>query len=216
MTEIIQKIVLSIFGNNPVLATIFISMIPIVELRGAIPFGSSKEIWGDKALSVLEASVYSVVGSIISAVIIILLLIPVFNFLKKTKFFGRIVESFEEKFKKQSDKIVDDAEKKKNKGLKKWLGVMTFVAIPFPLTGVWTGSAVAVFLQMGFWKSFSAAAVGATIAACIMMLVSKTLGDKALVIFYVFVILFIALIAFYLIRAFVKSKKNNDEKDENK
>ena len=81
MTAIIQKIVLAIFGNNPVLATIFISMIPIVELRGAIPFGSSKEIWGDSALSVFEATVYSVIGSIISAVIIILLLIPIFNFL---------------------------------------------------------------------------------------------------------------------------------------
>ena len=68
MSEFIQKIVLKVFGNNPILATIFISMIPIIELRGAIPFGSSKEIWKDEALSVFEASVYSVVGSIISAI----------------------------------------------------------------------------------------------------------------------------------------------------
>jgi len=206
MSEFVQEIVLSIFGNNPILATIFVSMIPIVELRGAIPFGSSKEIWGNKALSVLEASIYSVIGSVISAVIVILLLIPIFNFLRKTKFFGRLVNSFEEKFKKQSDKINDDAEKKNNKGLKKWLGVMTFVAIPLPLTGVWTGSAVAVFLQMGVLKSFSAVSVGALIAACIMMLVSKLLGDKALIIFYVFIVVFVILIAFYVIRAFLKKK----------
>ena len=211
MTEIIQKIVLSIFGNNPILATIFISMIPIVELRGAIPFGSSKEIWGDNALSVFEAAAYSVVGSVISAVIIILLLIPIFNFLKKTKIFKRLVESFEEKFKKQSDKIENEAEQKINKGLKKWLGVMTFVAIPLPLTGVWTGSAVAVFLQMGFWKSFTAASVGALIAGCIMMLVSKTLGDNALIIFYAFAIIFVVLISFYLIRAVVKKKPKENE-----
>lgn len=207
MTEFIQKIVLAIFGENPVLATIFISMIPIVELRGAIPFGSSKEIWGDNALSVWEASLYSVIGSIISAVIIILLLIPIFNFLKKTKFFGRLVYSFEEKFKKQSDKIVEESENNKNKGLKKWLGVMTFVAIPLPLTGVWTGSAVAVFLQLGFLKSFTAVSVGAIIAALIMTVVSKTLGDNALVIFYAFAVFFVILISFYVIRAFVKKKK---------
>lgn len=215
MSEFIQEIILKIFGNNPVLATIFISMIPIVELRGAIPFGSSKEIWGANALSVFEAAVYSVIGSIISAVVIILLLIPIFNFLKKTKFFGRLVESFEEKFKKQSDKIVEDAKEKRFKGLKKWLGVMTFVAIPLPLTGVWTGSAIAVFLQMGFLMSFTAVSIGAIIAACIMMIVSKFLGDNALIIFYAFAIIFVLLISFYIIRAFVKKKKENEIEQKN-
>lgn len=207
MSEIIQKIVLSVFGNNPILATIFIAMIPVIELRGAIPFGSSKDIWGEKALSIWESALYSVLGSIISAVIIILLLIPIFKLLKKTKFFKKIVLSFEEKFKKQSSKIEDEANHNKNKKLKKWLGIMTFVAIPLPLTGVWTGSAVAVFLQMGFLSSFTAVSVGAMVAACIMMLVSKTLGDKALFIFYAFLIFFVVLIAFYIIRAVVKSKK---------
>ena len=45
MSEFVQEIVLKIFGDNVVLATIFIAMIPIIELRGAIPFGSSKAIW---------------------------------------------------------------------------------------------------------------------------------------------------------------------------
>jgi len=204
MSEFVQEIVISIFGDNPILATIFIAMIPIVELRGAIPFGSSKEIWGDKALSIFEASAYSLIGSIISAVIVILLLIPIFNLLKKAKFFNKIVASFEEKFKKQSDKIENDAQVNKHKDLKRWLGVMTFVAIPLPMTGVWTGSAIAVFLQMGFLKSFTSISIGAIISSCIMALISKTLGDKALMIFYVFVVLFVIIIIFYLIRAFVK------------
>ena len=190
MTEFIQKIVLAIFGQNPILATIFISMIPVIELRGAIPFGSSKEIWGDKALSVLEASVYSLIGSVIAAIIIILLMIPVFKLLKKTKIFNNLVNSFEEKFKKQSNKIEEETKEKKHIGLKKWLGILTFVAIPLPLTGVWTGSAIAVFLNMGFFKSLSAVCVGAFIAACIMALLSKTLGDAALIIFYCFISIF--------------------------
>ena len=87
---------------------------------------------------------------------------------------------------------------------------MTFVAIPFPLTGVWTGSAIAVFLQMGFWKSFASVSIGAVIAACIMALVSKTLGDKALIIFYVFAAMFLLVMLFYVIRAIVKGKKTKN------
>ena len=210
MSELIQEIVLKIFGNNPVLATIFIAMIPIVELRGAIPFGSSKELWGEKALSLFEASVYSLVGSIISAIIIILLLIPIFNLLRKMRFFEKIVATFEEKFKKQSDKIEDNSDSKKNKYLKKWLAVMTFVAIPLPLTGVWTGSAVAVFLQMGFLRSFTAVSVGALVASCIMIFVTKMLGDNALIIFYVFAVMFFVIISIYLIKSFIKTKKGKN------
>lgn len=206
MTEAIQKLVLSIFGGNPVLATIFIAMIPVIELRGAIPFGSSKEIWGDKALSIFEASVYSVIGSIIAAVLIILLMIPIFKLLRKTKVFSRLVESLEEKFKKHSDKIIEETKEKKNKNLKKCLGVMAFVAIPLPLTGVWTGSAVAVFLNMGFLKSFASISIGAIIAACIMMVVSELLGEKALIVFYAFLIVFIAIAVFYLIKILFKKK----------
>lgn len=207
MSDIIQNFILSIFGDNPILATIVISMVPVVELRGAIPFGSSKEIWGDNALSVLEASFYTVIGSIISALAVILLMIPIFKLLKKTKIFHRFIESLEIKFKKKSDKIKMDAEENKNKSLKKWLGVMAFVAIPLPLTGVWTGSAVAVFLEMGFWKSFTSISIGAIIAACIVMIVSSILGDGALVIFYAFLIILIVLVVAYIVKAlFIKRK----------
>ena len=209
MSEVIQEIVLAIFGDNPILATVFIAMIPVVELRGAIPFGSSEKIWNDKALTVLEASVYSVVGSILSAVLIILFLIPVFKFLKKTKFFHGLVTSFEEKFQKKSDKITNDVKDDKNKFLKRFLGVMLFVAIPLPLTGVWTGSAVAVFLGLGFLKSFIAVSVGAIIAGGIVSGVTILLGDSALIVFYLFVVLLILFVLFYLVKCAFKRKINN-------
>lgn len=207
MSDIIQKLVLSIFGENPILATIFISMIPVIELRGAIPFGSSKEIWGEKALSIFEASVYSVIGSILAAVAIILLMIPLFKLLRKTKLFNRLVDSLEAKFKKKGEKINMNS-KTNHIALKKWFGVMTFVAVPLPLTGVWTGSAVAVFLEMGFMKSFTAISAGTLIAAVIMMVVSNFLGEKALVVFYAFVVALIVLMVFYILRAVIKNKKN--------
>ena len=209
MSELVQEIITKIFANNPIVATIVISMIPIVELRGAIPFGSSKDIWGNNALSVFEASVYSVIGSVITAIIIILLLTPIFNILRKSKFFVNVIKVFEEKFNKKSTQIIEES---KNKGIKKWLGIMTFVAIPLPLTGVWTGSAIAVFLKMGFFKSFTAVAVGALISASIVMVVSKTLGDSAVYIFYIFLIIFILLMIFYLIKAFSKKDKHKNKK----
>ena len=209
MSKLVQKVVLKIFGNNPVIATIFIAMIPVIELRGAIPFGSSKEIWGDDALSVFEASVYGLIGSIISGVIIILLLIPVFKILKNTKLFKNLILTFEEKFKKQSGKIESEVSNKK-KWVKKWLGVMVFVAIPLPFTGVWTGSAISVFLQMGFLKSFLAVSIGAVVAAFIMAFISLVLGGSAIVIFYIFIVLFLLVMFFYLVRAFMigKTEKN--------
>lgn len=204
MSEVIQKFILSVFGDNPIIATIFISMIPVVELRGAIPFGSSKEIWGEKALSLIEAGIYSVIGSIISAILIVLLIIPVFNLLKKTKVFNILVQTFEEKFLKKSNQIII---KSKHKQLKKWLGIMLFVAIPLPLTGVWTGSAVAVFLKMGFYKSVTAVSVGAVISCIIVMLISSLLQEKALMIFYFFIIILAILIVLYLIKIIIKDKR---------
>lgn len=213
MSEAVQDFIVRVFANNPVLATIVIAMIPIIELRGAIPFGSSKEIWGDKALTIFEASVYSLIGSLISAVLIVLLLIPVFNYLKKTKFLNSLVNSFEEKFSKEKNKIEEKTTSVKYKGLKKWLGVVIFVAIPLPLTGVWTGSAIAVFLQLGFIKSFTAVSLGALIAALVVSLISFTLNDKALIIFYVFCILFIVLIIFYIIKALLKKDRSKNDKE---
>ena len=46
MTEFLETLFGSLFSDNVILATILISMLPIIELRGAIPFGVSEEIWG--------------------------------------------------------------------------------------------------------------------------------------------------------------------------
>ena len=62
---------------------------------------------------------------------------------------------------------------------------------------------------MGFVKSFSSISVGVLIAASIMMLVSKVLGDSALIIFYVFGLLFLLMIAFYVVRSLFRKKEND-------
>jgi len=55
MTELIGEIFSTIFNGNVALATVIVSMVPIMELKGGIPFGMSKAFWGDLALSRWEA-----------------------------------------------------------------------------------------------------------------------------------------------------------------
>ena len=58
MTEWLKELFVTIFGTNSWLATIIISMIPIIELRGAIPFGSAVSLWGEHALTVWQSFLY--------------------------------------------------------------------------------------------------------------------------------------------------------------
>ena len=70
MTELIGEIFSKIFNDNVALATIFVSMVPIMELKGGIPFGMSEAFWGTKALSRWSAFWFAYLGcSIVVAVL---------------------------------------------------------------------------------------------------------------------------------------------------
>ena len=172
MTDIIKEFFVDVFGSNAWLGILIIAMVPIIELRGAIPFALGSA-WGVYKLNWIQAYTSSVIGATIPALIIIPLLIPVFNFLKKTKIFRRMVERFDEKFSKKSEKIDSDAKNAastRSAEIKKFVGVMMFVAVPLPLTGAWTGSAVAAYLKIGFWKGVLAVLLGNMISGAIMTL----------------------------------------------
>ena len=63
MTELIGEIFSKIFNDNVVLATIFGSMVPIMELKGGIPFGMSEAFWGAKALGRWQAFGWAYFGA---------------------------------------------------------------------------------------------------------------------------------------------------------
>lgn len=189
MAEAIQSAFVQAFGEHTWLAVLLISMIPIVELRGAIPFGMSVAIWGSGALTWWQAYLCAVIGSTIPAMIIVPLLIPVFTWMKKTKWFRGIATSLEEKFKSKSDKVsatIQTEETIRRANLRKFWGTVTFIAIPFPLTGAWTGSAVAAYLNLGWVKGVLAALVGNAIAGAIMVLVCSLFAGYEDIILYAF------------------------------
>ena len=84
MTDFIKEFIVDVFGNNVWLGILIIAMIPLIELRGAIPFAMGSA-WGMHKLNWIQAYSSSVIGATIPALFIIPLLIPFFNYLRKTK-----------------------------------------------------------------------------------------------------------------------------------
>ena len=118
------------------LGTLLISMIPVIELRGAIPIAVFSF-----HLSYVEAFLISFIGNIIPVYFILKYIRPIFELLKRVKILKKIIDWITEKATK---KIAE------NKRLEAatLLGIYLFVAIPLPGTGAWTGSLIANFLEL--------------------------------------------------------------------
>lgn len=222
MTEFLETLFGSLFADNVILATILISMIPVIELRVGIPFGMAKEIWGAAALSYSESFLWAFIGS--SAIVLILapIIKPIINWLKKTKLFRKLAIWFEKRILGKTEKIEEDSKKEtttKKSQWKKILGVFMFVAIPMPLTGVWTGTCIAVFLGLKFWQTCLTVIGGNLCAGLIMMLISAIFKEHAMTVVYVFFIIFLILLLISLIKVIVSNKKKsklNISQEENK
>lgn len=140
----------------PELFVFVVSMIPIVELRGAIPLGIAMGLpW----YTVLPLSL---LGNLLPIPFIMWLIKPIFNLLRKTKLFRGFVEWMERKIQKNSKKVTKYST---------W-GLFLFVGIPLPGTGAWTGAMVADFLDMRFKNSIFAIALGVLLAGIIVTLIS--------------------------------------------
>lgn len=180
MDAFVQSIADSIAGAlGAPLAVFLLSMIPIAEARFAIPFGMSM------GLKPWEALGWAFLGSAMITPILLLILIPIINALAKTKVFSKLGKFLYDKFDKKSKRLKSDgAESIENnethakkahitkKDLKRMGGAAAFVAIPLPLTGVWTGSAVSSIIKLGFVKGLISIILGNAVACSIITLIS--------------------------------------------
>lgn len=134
------------------------ALIPIIELRGAIPLGAWLELpwWQNYLLAVL--------GNMIPVPFILLFINKVIGWMSrsKVKFFQKIGTWLTNKAEKNRAKIEKYS----------FWGVCLFVAVPLPITGAWTGSLVAATIGMKFWKAFLSCLLGVMIAGVIMTLAS--------------------------------------------
>lgn len=206
MTEAIVNFFRDLFGND-YLTTFFIALLPIVELRGAVPVAFTM------GLSWWQAFGLAYLGSSIVAPILLFLLKPILELLKKVKFFNRFATAIESMFQDKAKSIAERAGKSDSARKEEWIkiiGVFTFVALPIPLTGVWTGTAVEVFLGVKFWKALGAILLGNFTAGVIMTLLSIFCAeylDTILMVFFILVILLLALFIAKVIIRMVKSKR---------
>lgn len=147
-----------------ILLVFLVSMVPLIELRGAIPIA----IGMDLGLPEWLVLVIAIVGNIIPIPIIYLFARKVLEWGKKCKikWFKKFCNFCLEKGKKAGDKML----KKAKGGV--YVALFLFVAIPIPGTGAWTGTLAASILDLDFKKSMIAIIAGVLTAGIIMLLVS--------------------------------------------
>ncbi len=138
------------------LVAFLISMLPIVELRGGLPVASAMGIPFSKGI------VICMLGNLLPIPFILLLIIPIFKWMKSTKLFRPTVEKLEAKSLGKSEKI---------QKYQFW-GLLIFVGIPLPGTGAWTGALIAALLGIKFKKAILAIILGVFLAGAIMSIIS--------------------------------------------
>ena len=139
------------------LSVFLISMVPLIELRGALPIALGM------GLPTIPAYILCVLGNMIPVPFILLFINAIIKWMSssKVKFFNKIANFLLCKVEKNREKIEKYS----------FWGVCFFVAIPLPVTGAWTGSLVAATIGMKFWKALLSAFIGVLIAGLIVTVI---------------------------------------------
>ncbi|RKI66528.1 small multidrug export protein [bacterium 1xD42-67] len=140
--------------EGKLLLTMLVSMIPIIELRGGLPFGVAL------GLPYYLAFPAAVVGNLIPAPFIIVYIRRIFELMRRyLPWLNGVVDKLERKAHLKGRKVQKY----------QYLGLWLFVAVPLPGTGAWTGSLAAAFLGMRLKKAMPAVVLGVLTAGCIML-----------------------------------------------
>ena len=142
-----------------------ISMVPLIELRGAIPYAVGVNNLGGN-MNMVVVYILAILGNMLPVPFIYLFARKILEWGKDKKFIGKFFTFCLEKGEKGGKKL----QAKAGRGL--FVALMLFVGIPLPGTGAWTGTLAASMLDMDFKKSVIAVMLGVIIAGVIMGLAS--------------------------------------------
>lgn len=136
----------------------FISMLPFVELRGALPIAIFVY-----DMNIAFAFTLCVVANMIPVPFILVFFKRVENWLRRYPYWSRVM-----------DKVFARTRRRAGKSIRKYevIGLMIFVGIPLPVTGAWTGSLIAYLFDLDIRRSFYAIFAGVLIAGLIILVVS--------------------------------------------
>ena len=199
-----KEFVSNLIGND-YLSTVIMSLIPLIELKGGIVFAWDK-------IGPILAFLLAYIGSTLVFIPIYFLLVPILNVLKKIKFFNKFALKVENYFKSKADKTLAEQEKKQggkklSEQLIKQLGVFIFVAIPLPMTGIWTGTAIAVFLGLSFKATALPVIIGNFIAGlliCGLSALCVFIGISLDLVLYILFALALVLLVVFIIKIATK------------
>ena len=150
------------WGN--ILMTFMISMVPVIELRGAIPAAVLA------GLDIRVALITAIIGNLVPVPFIIIFIRKIFKWMQsKSRRLGDLVRHFEAKADARKDQVLKY----------EFWGLMILVAIPLPGTGAWTGALVAAMLDMQLKRAFPAIAAGVVTAGIIVTI--ATYGVSVLI-----------------------------------
>ncbi len=139
----------------------FVSMAPLIEVRGGMPIAISM------GLGEIPALIVCTIGNMIPVPIVYFLARKVLKWGSNKRFIGKFFTFCLDKGRKAGKKLSHSGKKR---GL--FLALMLFVGIPIPGTGAWTGTLAASFLDMGIKRTSLAVCLGVIIASIIMTLAS--------------------------------------------
>lgn len=145
------------------LLTLLMAMLPVIELRGSIPFGVAHglpEWW---------VFILSVIGNMLPVPFILLFIRKILHWMKRFPRLGKIAVKLEARAEKRSGRVQKS----------EIVGLLILVALPLPGTGAWTGALVAALMDLRLKRAIPTIFAGVLIAGCIVTLV-VTLGIDAL------------------------------------
>lgn len=149
----------STFGK--IIMTFLISMVPVIELRGAIPIAVAN------GLNFWVAIIVSIIGNLVPVPFIILFIRKIFALMRKwSNKLDALVTRLEQRAEKKSDVVQKYA----------FWGLFILVAIPLPGTGAWTGALVAAMLDMRLKRAMPSIVLGVIGAAVIVTFATYGVG----------------------------------------
>jgi len=135
------------------LQILLMSAVPLIEMKGAIPLGINVY-----HINPIVVFTISFIGSLLPVPFVLIFFNKIFDWLGKYKFFSGFYNLIDRKINKNKSKFEKFEE----------IALITFIAIPLPTTGVWTGTAIAAFLKLDFKRSVMCAVVGSFLCGLIV------------------------------------------------
>ena len=189
--------------KSKALIAALLAVLPVTEIKGSVLFAAATE--GELWLSVLAGYL----SSVLLAALLSFTVPRMLAFAKRSRGVGRAVSFLTDRLNEKAERILESAKSKGEKGREDrfFFGVFLFVAIPLPMTGVWTGALLAAILRLGFKRTFFSLSAGNFTAAGVTLAVALLAGDHADLVFDLFLLFALAALTFTIVKSLVEKRK---------